>query len=126
VKYRTNPPTSGPHNPTPAPDGAYAPGNAPAPENYVHTLEHGRVEFQFKPARPKADILRPAKIAAEPLNGTSGYHVLVFENNTNMATQYAVTAWTRSVQCASMSAPSIDAMRTFRNAFTDKAREQIP
>src|SRR5580765_5223048 len=49
VKYKTNPPTSGPHNPTPAQDGLYAPGNEPAPENWVHSLEHGRVLFQYKP-----------------------------------------------------------------------------
>src|SRR3954470_22012451 len=45
VKYKTNPPTSGNHNPTPAQDGIYAPGNEPPPESYVHSLEHGRVEY---------------------------------------------------------------------------------
>ncbi|MEA2124871.1 MAG: hypothetical protein QOI80_1653, partial [Solirubrobacteraceae bacterium] len=41
VTYRTNPPTSGPHNPAPAPDREYT--TAPPKENYVHSLEHGRV-----------------------------------------------------------------------------------
>src|SRR3712207_6018965 len=35
--YRTNPPTSGPHNPVPAEDGIYEPGNSPEKENWVHT-----------------------------------------------------------------------------------------
>src|SRR3954468_13743604 len=56
VTYKTNPPTSGNHNPTPAQDGIYAPGNEPAPENYVHSLEHGRVEFEYKPGTSAADI----------------------------------------------------------------------
>lgn len=126
VNYRTNPPTSGPHNPAPAADGPYAPGSGPAPENLVHALEHGRVEFQFKPGTPRPDLRRFAGIAAEPLHGTPDYHVLVFENNTSMPTQYAVTAWRRSIQCSSLSPAAIDAMRAFRKAFTDKAPEQIP
>ncbi|MBW3607245.1 MAG: DUF3105 domain-containing protein, partial [Actinobacteria bacterium] len=47
--FDTNPPTSGPHNPTPAPDGIYAPGNEPAIENWVHTLEHGSVGLLYQP-----------------------------------------------------------------------------
>src|SRR3954451_5129905 len=46
VRYKTNPPTSGDHNPTPAQDGIYAPGNEPAPGNFVHSLEHGRIEYE--------------------------------------------------------------------------------
>src|SRR4051794_32877867 len=53
VKYLTNPPTSGNHNPQPAADGVYDPGNTPAPENYVHTLEHGRIEIQYAPGTSK-------------------------------------------------------------------------
>ena len=49
--YKTNPPTSGDHSPMPAQDGVYAPGNSPAKENFVHTLEHGRIEFQYSPGR---------------------------------------------------------------------------
>ena len=32
VRYKTNPPTSGAHNPTPAEDGIYDPGNPPVVE----------------------------------------------------------------------------------------------
>src|SRR3954451_6424583 len=65
VKYKTNPPTSGNHNPNPAQDGIYAPGNEPAPENFVHSLEHGRIEFQYKPGTQPSDIAKFQKLAEE-------------------------------------------------------------
>src|SRR4029450_6731061 len=34
VTYKTNPPTSGNHNPTPAQDGFYRAGNSPPKENF--------------------------------------------------------------------------------------------
>ena len=58
VTYKTNPPTSGNHNPTPAQDGIYRAGNSPPKENFVHTLEHGRIEFQYKPGTPAADVAK--------------------------------------------------------------------
>src|SRR3954449_2644598 len=90
VKYKTNPPTSGAHNPTPAQDGIYAPGNEPAPGNFVHSLEHGRIEFQYKPGTPSSQVAAMQKIAREKLNGTAGYHVLMFQNNTKMPAQFAL------------------------------------
>jgi hypothetical protein len=126
VKYKTNPPTSGNHNPTPAQDGIYAPGNEPAPENYVHSLEHGRIEFEYKPGTPAADVAKLRKLAQEPLNGTPGYHVLLFQNNTNMPARFAATAWTKLITCPTLSTKALAAMREFRTAFTDKAPELIP
>ncbi|HEX7299529.1 MAG TPA: DUF3105 domain-containing protein [Solirubrobacteraceae bacterium] len=126
VTYKTNPPTSGNHNPTPAPDGIYRPGNTPAKENYVHTLEHGRIEFQYKPGTSAADIAKLRALAEEPLNGSAGYHTLLFENNTDMPASFAATAWTKSITCSSLTPRALDAMREFRKAFTDKAPELIP
>src|SRR3954463_14251860 len=76
VKYKTNPPTSGPHNPTPAQDGIYAPGNEPPPESYVHSLEHGRVEYEYKPGTPQAQVAQMQKLALAPIHGWAGYHML--------------------------------------------------
>ncbi|HEX6698751.1 MAG TPA: DUF3105 domain-containing protein [Solirubrobacteraceae bacterium] len=126
VTYKTNPPTSGNHNPTPAEDGIYRAGNSPPKENLVHTLEHGRIEFQYKPGTPAADVVKLRKLAEEPFNGTAGYHVLLLENNTNMPAQFAATAWTKSITCPTLSPQAIGAMREFRRAFTDKAPEFIP
>jgi hypothetical protein len=126
VKYKTNPPTSGNHNPTPAQDGVYAPGNEPPPENYVHSLEHGRVEFEYKPGTPQSQIAQFQKLASEPLNGSAGYHVLMFENNTKMPSQFALAAWTKLLTCNALNAKSMDVMRQFRKAYTDKGPELIP
>ena len=126
VIYKTNPPTSGNHNPTPAQDGIYRAGNSPPKENFVHTLEHGRIEFQYKPGTPAADVAKLRQLAEEPFNGTAGYHVLLFENNTNMPDQFAATAWTKSISCPTLTAGAIGAMREFRKAFTDKGPEFIP
>ena len=126
VKYKTNPPTSGNHNPVPAQDGIYAPGNEPAKENWVHTLEHGRILLQYKPGTPAADVAKLRKLADEPLNGSAGYHVLLFQNNTNMPSQFAAVAWTKSLTCDRLTTQSIDVMRQFRKAYTDKGPEFIP
>jgi len=126
VNYKTNPPTSGNHNPTPAQDGFYRAGNSPPKENFVHSLEHGRIEFQYKPGAPAAQVTQLRKLAEEPFNGSAGYHVLFFENNTKMPTDFAATAWTKSITCPEMTTASINAMREFRKAFTDKGPEFIP
>jgi hypothetical protein len=126
VKYKTNPPTSGNHNPTPAQDGLYAPGNEPAPESYVHSLEHGRIEFEYKPGTPQSQVAQLQKIAEEPLNGSAGYHVLMFQNNTKMRSQFAVVAWTKLLTCNALNAKSMAVMRRFRKAYTDKGPEFIP
>ena len=88
--YKTNPPTSGTHNPTPAEDGIYDAGNTPAKENFVHALEHGRIEIQYKPGTSKKVQDQLVSLFNEKVNGTEGYHTLLFENNTNM--KYAVAA----------------------------------
>jgi uncharacterized protein DUF3105 len=126
VTYKTNPPTSGNHNPTPAQDGIYRAGNSPPKENFVHSLEHGRIEFQYKPGTSAADVARLRRLAEEPFNGNAGYHILMFENNTKMADQFAATAWTKSISCPTLSTQAIGAMREFRDAFTDKGPEFIP
>jgi type II secretory pathway pseudopilin PulG len=126
VTYKTNPPTSGNHNPTPAQDGIYRVGNTPPKENYVHTLEHGRIEFQYKPGTPAAEVTKLRRLAEEPLEDTAGYHTLLFENNTNMPAQFAATAWTKSITCPTLTPQALQVMRDFRKAYTDKAPEFIP
>jgi hypothetical protein len=126
VNYKTNPPTSGNHNPTPAQDGLYAPGNEPAVGNWVHSLEHGRILFQYKPGTPQGQVAQFQKLAEEELNGAAGYHVLMFQNNTKMPTQFALVAWTKSLKCNALNSKSEDVMRAFRKAFTDKGPELIP
>src|SRR3954451_8473950 len=47
LQYKTNPPPSGNHNPVPALDGVYKPGQEPTSEHLVHALEHGRINIQY-------------------------------------------------------------------------------
>jgi hypothetical protein len=126
VTYKTNPPTSGPHNPVPAQDGVYAPGNEPAKENWVHSLEHGRILYQYKPGTPASEVAKLQRLAQEPLNDSPGYHTLVFQNNTDMPAQFALVAWTKSLTCDKLTTASMDVMRSFREQYTDKAPELIP
>jgi hypothetical protein len=124
--YKTNPPTSGEHRPTPAEDGVYAPGNEPAKENWVHTLEHGRIEFQYAPGTPQKRIDQLQTLYAEPFKGSSGYHQMVLQNNTNMPYAVAAVAWTHYVGCKKFTDASFDALRAFRERFVDKGPELIP
>jgi hypothetical protein len=120
--YRTNPPTSGNHNPVPAEDGDYSGQQSPAPENYVHTLEHGRIEFQYAPGTPAKVIGQLRTLFAEQ----GSYHDLLFQNNTNMPYQVAATAWTHLIGCKQVNDKIWDALRAFRLRYTDQAPEQIP
>ena len=126
VEYRNNPPTSGNHNPEAALDGLYEAGNEPATENWVHTLEHGRIIFQYRPGTPQNVIDQLEALAAEPLNGSEGYKTLVMQNNTGMEHQVVALAWTQELTCANFTEGFIDAGRAFRAAYTDKGPEFIP
>jgi hypothetical protein len=119
VTYKTNPPTSGPHNPVPARDGEY--DGAPPKENYVHTLEHGRIELQYRP--------RAAPAARAGLNAVFDEdqgHMLLFPNNTGMPYEVAATAWTHLLGCRRYNARVPAALRAFRDAYRDKAPERVP
>lgn len=126
VKYKTNPPTSGNHNPTPAEDGIYDPGNEPVKENYVHSLEHGRIQFQYAKGSPQKTIDTLVALYNEPVNGSPGYHAQVFENNTNMPAKVAAVAWGQLLTCDALNDAAIDAFRDFRERYTDKGPEFIP
>ena len=125
--YKTNPPTSGDHNPNPAADGLYPTGNEPAIENWVHTLEHGRVLLMYKPGSPPATVGALQKLFEEPvLDSGRSYHMVLMQNNTKMPFQTAAVAWRHYVGCPKFTDKSIPAMRAFRDVYVDTAPEQIP
>lgn len=126
VTYKTNPATSGAHNPEPAADGVYEPGNEPAVGNTVHSLEHGRIEFQYKPGTPTRTIAQLEQLFNEKVKGQEGYHSLLFQNQTTMTAAVAATAWTKSITCPSMNDKVFDALRAFRKDNVDKAPEFVP
>lgn len=128
VKYATNPPTSGDHNPTPASDGIYDPGGTPQPEKLVHALEHGRVEYQYKAGTPKPVVTQLQGLITTPgaAGRPAGYNQLLYQNTTQMPDAVAATAWTHLLACPKFrGAATLAAMRAFRDAYTDKAPELI-
>jgi hypothetical protein len=120
--YRTNPPTSGTHFPQWAQDGIYAPGNAPQLGMLVHTLEHGRIDVQYKPGTPKPVEQQLEALLAEQ---EGGYHMLLFENPTGMRYQVAATAWTHLLGCPRMNDRVFDALRAFRSKYVDQGPETV-
>lgn len=129
VDYKTNPPTSGAHDPAPAEDGIYGDG-APDTEQSVHSLEHGRINFQYKPGSPPERVAQLEGMVNEKLKGTEGYHSLLFENQTEMEASVAATAWVdgepRSLTCPEWNDQVFDAFRAFRLEFVDKGPEFVP
>ena len=122
--YKTNPPTSGNHSATPALDGVYAPGSEPAPENCVHSLEHGRIVFLYKPGTPAKVISQLETLANEPLNGKAAYKALLRpERRQHGPAPVAATAWGQAITCSTPSDAMFDALRNFRVQYVDKGPE---
>jgi len=120
--FRTNPPTSGDHNPNWYEDGIYNPGDTPKLGELVHTLEHGRIDVQYAPGTPASTVAQLEAFVAE----NEGYHMLMFENSTKMPYAVAATAWTHMLGCKEMTPEVFDALRTFRDEYIDKGPEKIP
>jgi hypothetical protein len=120
--YKTNPPTSGNHFPQWYDDGVYNPGDVPNLGMLVHTLEHGRIDVQYKPGTPAATVRGLEAFLAEQ---DSGYHMLLFQNTTNMRYAVAATAWGQLLGCPAMNDKVYDAMRTFRERYIDKGPETV-
>jgi hypothetical protein len=122
VTYKTNPPTSGNHNPTPAHDGIYDPGNTPAKENLVHSLEHGRIELQYRPGTSRRTIGQLQSLVKE-IQDQGDPRILLFQNETNMPSAIAAAAWTHLLACPAMNARVPDAVRAFTKRYDLQAPE---
>ena len=125
VTYRTNPPTSGSHDPVAAQEGIYP--EPPDVEQSVHSLEHGRINVQYKPGTPQPTVALLTKLVETyEVKGTPGYKALLFENQTGMQPTVAATAWTKSLTCPSMNDRVYHAIRAFWRANVDKGPEFLP
>jgi hypothetical protein len=120
--FKTNPPTSGQHFPTWYDDGEYEPGTTPDLGQLVHTLEHGRINIQYKAGTPQATV---DKLRSFFYEQNDGYHMLIYENTTNMKYAVAATAWTHLLGCTEYNDKVIDALRTFRARYIDKGPETV-
>jgi hypothetical protein len=121
--YKTNPPTSGTHFPDWYDDGVYEPGTTDNLGMLVHTLEHGRINVQYKKGTPAETVAQLEALLAEQ---NEGYHMLLYENTTGMEPAVAATAWTHSLTCDEMNDQVFDAIRTFRARYIDKGPETVP
>jgi len=121
--YKQNPPTSGNHFPTWYEDGIYNPGDTPELGRLVHTLEHGRIDVQYKPGTPAKTVAQLETFVKE---SEDGYHMLMFENTTKMPFAVAASAWDHYVGCPTMNDKVFDALRAFRTEYIDKGPEVVP
>ena len=125
--YRTNPPTSGAHDPEPAPDGVYLPGNEPEIAKWIHTLEHGRILLMYRPGVDRSVVTRLEALFKEDVGDSgSGYHSVLMRNNSKMPFEVAAVGWRQYMGCERFTPKAIDALRAFREARVDKAPEMIP
>jgi hypothetical protein len=107
-KYKTSPPTSGNHVEPPfqQADGAYS--EMPAEIDFVHSLEHGRLEIQYSPDLPERD-----QLALKGVYDTMYGATLLFPND-KMPYEVAATTWTNLIGCPTYKgAITLDAIRDF-------------
>lgn len=121
--YKQNPPTSGNHFPQWYEDGIYAAGDTPELGKLVHTLEHGRIDIQYKKGTPASTV---AQLETLYNDMDGGHHLLLFENGTNMPYAVAATAWDNSLGCPTMNNKVFDAIRAFRSEHIDQGPEVVP
>ena len=122
VTYHTSPPTSGNHVAFPfqQADGAYS--QEPASIDFVHSLEHGRIEIQYAPDLPERDQLALKGVFDDSPSG-----MLLFPNR-QMPYAVAATAWTQLMGCKRYEGTkTLDAIRDFRDQYRGRGPEtQVP
>ncbi len=119
--YGTNPPTSGNHVEPPfqQADGAYS--EMPVEIDFVHSLEHGRMEIEYSPKLPEKD-----QLALKGLYNTMYGGALLFPNE-NMPYKVAAATWTNLLGCPEYKGSiTDDAIRAFGRATWGKyGREPV-
>ena len=116
--YEADPPTSGDHAPDPLADGAFA--ETPSPFNFLHALEHGRIEIHYSSQLPEDAQLELLGLYDEDPAG-----MIVFPND-ETPYELAVTAWRQTMGCDSYEgAKTLDAIRAFKDQFRARGPEPI-
>jgi Protein of unknown function (DUF3105) len=116
VHYKTIPPTSGNHYPTPADPGFYS--NELPEETLVHNLEHGQIVFWYRPDAPqKVRDEIESVVGQEPIASLAVPYKKVPDNY-----NFSMTAWGASQSCTQVSQEVID---RFRTRFQGRGPEQV-
>ena len=117
-RYRTNPPTSGPHAPQAAADGAWE-ASPPVPA-LVHSLEHGRIVMWHRQGdRKVVEMLRE-------IGDEDSSKMILTPNTTGMPYRVAASAWGHVLGCPSLNGNVAAAIRAFRDAYRGKGPEFVP
>ncbi len=109
-KYKSDPPTSGNHDPIPLANGVY---RSPITNfrHAVHTLEHGRIEIEYQPDLPEADQLKLKGLIDQD------FRDMVMFQNEQMNWQVAAAAWDHYLGCKAYNDRVLDAIRAFRDTY---------
>jgi hypothetical protein len=112
--YKSNPPTSGNHNPSPSNTGILG----PVPdENLVHNLEHGQVIFWYKPDLDPALITGLQNVVKKDATRR------IMEPRQNMDVPLAFTAWGKMQKCPSPKTATLATAEVFANTYQGKGPE---
>ena len=111
-KYNSTPPTSGPHDPSPAPCGISS--QAIPNEVQVHDLEHGVIMLQYRPGLDRGQVK-----TLEDLGRSYSSHVIVAPYP-GLNTPVTATAWTKL-----MALDRVDTrkLRTFIDLYRQRGPE---
>lgn len=121
VTYKSNPPHSGDHSIEPVEEQLFE--ETPSTENWIHSMEHGRLAVQFKKDLP-GEVRANLKVFYDK----DPFHMMVMPNTTKMPFELAVTAWTRDPQplgtghllgCPKVNDRVYDALAAFRTRYRD-------
>lgn len=121
-KYTTNPPTSGTHSENTPNDGAYL-ENPPPVQQLLHSLEHGRVIYQWDPKK----IAKEQIGSLEHLYEDEPTRLIIAPNETGMPFAIAATAWGHLLGCDEIKFPeTYELLRTFHATWQDRGPEKVP
>jgi len=110
--YNSTPPTSGPHDPSPAPCGISSQPIANTVQ--VHDLEHGVVMVQYRPGLDSAQVT-----ALQALGRSYSSHVIVAPYP-SLPTPVAATAWTKLMR---LDRADVGKLRRFIDRFRQRGPE---
>lgn len=114
VLYNSNPPTSGPHNPAPAPLGVY---DQPVPDWIaVHDLEHGSIWITYTPALDEASVERLVELANHYPNA------VILSPRPSSPAPVTVVSWG---QVMKLDGADIDKIDRYVRAFVNNSPEKF-
>ncbi|MBW3538133.1 DUF3105 domain-containing protein [Candidatus Parcubacteria bacterium] len=119
--YNSNPPTSGPHYPTPAPWGIKQEGVAD--ETLVHNLEHGGIVINYRSDLDRAEVEKLGDVFRQlPRSGTGSIKAILVPRSQNEK-PISLTAWTYKLDLDGVDEAQI---KRFYSDHVDKGPELVP